>query len=352
MAHTFRDLDKHLGRVPSNVTRNIGATDAGRGRQDLYRRQNPTILKTLTEVARIQSTEASNAIEGITAPPERIQELVREKATPRDRSEEEIAGYRWVLDTIHSSAPNIPFKRTVVEQFHGDLYRFTPVRAGRFKIGPNQVEETRPDGTVVVVFEPVSVGDTPARMDELHSRFDVAWNADEHHRIFLTGAWVFDFLMIHPFQDGNGRMARLLTLLLLYHAGYEVGRFVSLEKLIDDSRETYYESLKASTVGWHDGKHDIWPWLNYFTGVIVAGYKEFEDRVGAASVRGGKKDLVLAFVRTTVQDSVAFDEVRQNAPGVSDVYIGKILRELRDAGAVRPTGRGRGARWEILHRDF
>lgn len=352
MAYTYRDLEKHLGRVPSEVIRNLGPIEAGRGRQDLYKRQSPGTLKTLTEVARIQSTEASNAIEGITAPHKRIEELVAEKTTPRDRSEAEIAGYRSVLDTIHSSAPNIPFTENVIKQLHGDLYQFTSVRAGGYKIGPNQVEETHPDGTVVVVFQPVSVGETPATMDELFTRFNNAWNAQQHHRLFLIGAWVFDFLMIHPFQDGNGRMARLVTLLLLYHAGYEVGRFVSLEKLIDDSRQTYYDSLEASTGGWHDGEHDIWPWLNYLTGVIVAAYNEFEDRVGAASTRGGKKDLVLGFVRNTVQDSFAFDDVRDNAPGVSDVYIGKILRELRDAGAVRASRSGRGARWEILHRNF
>lgn len=349
---TFRDLDKHLGQVPAAVTRDIGAIDAGKGRQELFRRQAPSLLRTLTEVARIQSTEASNAIEGITAPHRRIEELVMEKTTPSNRSEEEIAGYRMVLDTIHSSAPDIPFKRSVVEQFHRDLYSFTSVPAGRFKAAQNAVTETHPDGTVVVLFEPVSPADTPRAMDELHEHFDRAMHVAEHHRLLLIGAYVFDFLRIHPFQDGNGRMARLLTLLLLYHAGYEVGRYVSLEKLVDDSRDTYYESLQASTPGWEQGDHDIWPWLNYFAGILTGAYKEFERRVPAVDQRGAKKELVLQFVRGTVRDTIKFDDVRQAAPGVSDAYIRKVLRELREQGVLRAEGTGRGARWHRLTKDF
>lgn len=345
---TFRDLNKHLGRVPGNVTRNIGAIDAGKGREELFQHQSPSVLKTLIEIARIQSTEASNAIEGITASPKRIEELVDEKTVPSNRSEEEIAGYRKVLDTIHSSAMHIPFERSVVKQFHRDLYSYTPVRAGRFKMGSNQVTESHPDGTVVVLFEPVAPGDTTRAMDELHERFDAAWKADEHHKLLLIGSYVFDFLMIHPFQDGNGRISRLLTLLLLYHAGYEVGRYISLEKLIDDSRDTYYDSLKASTPGWHEGEHEIWPWLTYLGGILVAAYRGFEDRVGAISGRGTKKQLVLDFVNSTVQDSFTIEDVRRSARGVSDVYIGNILRELAADGVVRREGRGRGARWRRL----
>jgi Fic family protein len=310
------------------------------------------VLEALRQVARIQSTEASNAIEDITAPSKRIEALVAEKSTPANRSEEEIAGYRYVLDTIHASALDIPFKRTVVEQFHRDLYRFTSVRAGRFKIGSNEVTEQHPDGTVVVRFKPVDPAVTPLAIDELHERFDRAWHAEEHHRLLLIGSYIFDFLMIHPFQDGNGRMSRLLTLLLLYHAGYEVGRFVSLERIINDSRETYYESLQASTRGWHDAQHDIKPWLSYFLGTILAAHKEFEERVGAIGNHGAKGELVKSFVRSALADTFTFDDVRRAAPGVSDVYIGKILRELRDCRVLRSEGTGRGARWHRLTTDF
>lgn len=349
--HTFRDLDKHLGQVPAAVTRDIGAIDAAKGRQDLFKRQAPAVLRTLTEVARIQSTEASNAIEGITAPRKRIEALVEEHVKPANRSEEEIAGYRKVLDTIHSSALDIPFRPSVVEQFHRDLYSFTSLRAGRFKAVPNQVTETRPDGSARVLFDPVSPADTPRAMEELHRRLDTVWSAGPHHRLLLAGSYVFDFLVIHPFQDGNGRMARLLTLLLLYKAGYEVGRYVSLEKLADDSRHSYYDSLYASTQGWHDGEHDIWPWLSYFVGILTAAYRELKRRIGALGTRGAKRELILQFVRSTVKDAIKFDDVRQAAPGISDDYIRKVLRELRDEGVLRAEGTGRGAHWVRLKAD-
>jgi Fic family protein len=350
--HSFRDLDRHLGLVPAAIARTLGAIDTHRGRQEAYREQNPTLLRTLTEVARIQSTEASNAIEDIKAPRRRIEALVAERTTPANRPEEEIAGYRYVLDTVHSSAEHIPFRRTVVEQFHRDLYRFTPVRAGRFKIGSNQVTETHPDGRVVVRFDPTGPAETPLAMDELHERFERAWVAEQDHRLLLVGAYVFDFLMIHPFQDGNGRMSRLLALLLLYHAGYEVGRFVSLEKLIGDTRETYYSSLQASTQGWHDGEHDLGPWLSYFLGILVAAYQHFEDRVGTVGTHGAKAELVRSYVRSSVKDVFTFDDVRRAAPGVSDVYIGVVLRDLRDAGVLRSESTGRGARWHRLRTSF
>ena len=328
--HTFRDLDAHLGLVPAQTTKLLGAIDVARGRQEAFRQQNPTVLRALTQVARIQSVDASNAIESIAAPPKRIERLVQVKTMPPNRSEEEIAGYRKVLDMIHSSAPDIPFTRRVVQQLHRDLYSYTAVPGGEFKAGPNEVEEILPDGQKTIRFEPLSPFETPMAMDELHDRFAAAWNTNEHHRLLLVAAYVLDFLMIHPFQDGNGRMSRLLTLLALYHAEYEVGRFISLEKLISDSRETYYESLGGSTPGWSEGDMTSGPGPNYFLGVLIAAYKDFEARAGTFSGRGQKAELVRQFIRSSVGDSFTFDDVRRAAPGVSDVYIGKVLRELRD----------------------
>lgn len=349
---TFRQLDPHFGVIPAGVVQSLGGIDVAKGRQEAFRQQNPAILKTLTEIARIQSTEASNAIESITAPPKRIEALVREKTTPANRSEEEIAGYRKVLDTIHSSAEHIPFRRTVVEQFHRDIYSFTATPGGKFKSGPNEVKEFHPDGTEVVLFQPVAVFETPAAMDELHKRFDDAWHAAQYPRLFLIASYVFDFLMIHPFQDGNGRLSRLLTLLLLYQAGFEVGRFISLEKLIDDSRETYYESLQKSTPGWHDGEHDIWPWVNYFLGIINAAYKQFEARTEAVPKRGSKKAFVKQSIRASVKDTFSMADIRQAAPGVSDPTIRNVLTELRKAGVLEAPGRGPKAQWKRLHTDF
>lgn len=350
---TFRDLDRHLGLVPAPTAAALSEVTAGRGREEAFRRQNPQVLDALTEVARIQSTESSNAIEAIVAPPRRIVELVQEKTTPQNRSEQEIAGYRKVLDTIHSSAAHIPFKPSIVEQFHRDLYSFTPVPGGRFKNVPNEVARFDSAGNkIAVLFEGVSPSETPAAMEELHERYDVAIRKGKHARLFVIGAYVFDFLMIHPFNDGNGRMARLLALLLLYHAGHEVGRFISLEKLIAETRESYYDSLQASTSGWNRGEHDIWPWLNYFLGVLNAAYKEFESRVGhVATGRGAKKERVLQFLRSRTSDAFTFEELQRALPDISAGHIRNQLRALRDSGAVESPGPGR-KEWRRLTTDF
>lgn len=190
-------------------------------------------------------------------------------------------------------------------------------------------------------------------MDELHGRLDDAWRADQHHRLLLAGAYVLDFLVIHPFTDGNGRMSRLLTLLLLYKAGYEVGRFISIEKLIEQSNKTYYDALAASTERWHTGEHDLRPWLAYFLGVLTAAYREFEPRARAVTAgRGSKAELVRSFARSNLSDAFTFADVKRVFPGVSDEYIRQILRELRDAGVIEGTGAGRGAGWRRLRRDF
>lgn len=350
---TFRDLDKHLGMIPAGTVNALTGVTAGRGREDAFRLQQPQILETLTEVARIQSTESSNAIEAITAPSQRIAELVREKTTPQNRSEEEIAGYRDVLDTIHASAADIPFRRSIVEQFHRDLYALTETPGGRFKRSQNEVARfDRAGNKIAVVFEGTTPFETPMAMDELHERFTRAVKEGQHPRLLLAGAYVFDFLMIHPFNDGNGRMSRLLTLLLLYQAGHEVGRFISLEKLIEKSKETYYESLERSTAGWKEGEHDIWPWLNYFLAILNGAYNEFESRAGSlTSSRGSKGQRVRQFVRSRASTAFTFADVQKALPDIGPDHIRGELRKLRDAGAVESPGPGRKV-WRRLRDDF
>lgn len=350
--HTFRDLDKHLGLQPPEIINALAAIEAGRGRQDAYRRQSPMILETLRDVAVVQSVEASNAIEDIRAPAKRTRELALDKTTPKNRSESEIAGYRRVLNEIHTNAPNIPFTENVLLQFHGWLYSFTNTPAGHYKKGENEVTETYPGGTKVIRFQPVKAADTPRAMEELFVAFDRAWNENTYHRLLLLAAWVFDFLMAHPFQDGNGRMSRLSTSLLLYHADYEVGRYVSWEKLINDSRETYYEALARSTVGWHDGDHDLKPWLDYFLGILVASYRDFENRVASVATKGSKTEAVHQFVRTNVSDTFSMSDLREVVPNVSDTHAGKLLRDLRDQGIIEVEVKGRNARWRRLRTDF
>jgi Fic family protein len=350
---TFRNLEKHLGMVPSRSAAALAETGAGRGREEAFRRQNPQVLRGLMEVALIQSTGSSNAIEHITVAPGRVTALVQDKTTPQNRPEEEIAGYRKVLDTIHSSAEHIPFKRSVVLQFHRDIYSFTPTPGGHFKNSQNEVARFDKQGNKLeVIFEGVSPFETPAAMDELHERFADAIESGEHSPLLLSAIYVFDFLMIHPFNDGNGRLSRLLTLLLLYHCGHEVGRFISLEKLVEESKETYYESLEKSTAGWSESKHDIWPWLNYFLGILNAAYKEFEARAGELmGGRGSKAMRIKLFVRSRTSDVFTFDEVHQALPDISSDHIRSELRKLRDAGVIESPGRGR-KEWRRLTSAF
>lgn len=352
-AQTFRDLDQHLGRVPASTTQALNKIAHSQGRADSFRRQSPQILDTLTEIARIQSTESSNAIEGITAPHQRIVELVEKKTAPANRPEEEIAGYRKVLDTIHANAEHIPVKTSVVEQFHRDLYSFTGKRAGRFKSTQNEVARFDSHGKKIgVIFEGLSPFETPLAMDELHERFDTAVKENKHARLLLVGAYIFDFLMIHPFDDGNGRMSRLMTLLLLYQAEHEVGRFISLEKLIEDSKETYYESLEKSTTSWDQGKHDIWPWMDYFLGVLNAGYKEFESRVGTvATGQGSKTERIKQFVRSRTSNTFTVDDLVQAMPDISKDHIRAQLRALAKAGVLKSPGPGRN-QWKRLRDNF
>lgn len=350
---SFRDLGKHFDLIPAAINRQLSGIDVARGRQEAFAHQHPAALESLKQIALVQSVEASNAIENIRAPKKRLEELVAQKTIPRNRSEAEIAGYRAVLDTIHSSAEHIPFTSNVVRQLHRDLYQFAAQPGGNWKSSDNLVTEERPDGSVAVRFTPVSAYETPAAMDELHRRLGESWHADQHHRLLLAGVYALNFLVIHPFADGNGRMSRLLTLLLLCRGGYGVVRFISIERLIEESKETYYEALAGSTEGWHQDEHDLRPWLSYLLGVVTAAYREFELRAEAVTARrGSKAELVKAFVRSNISDAFTFAEVKRAAPGVSDEYIRQVLRELRDARIIEGTGAGRGAAWHRHRSDF
>lgn len=350
---SFDDLNRHFGALPPDRVHALLTIAEARGRGEVFRRQHPAGLETLRGVALIQSAEASNAIENIRAPRERIEALVADTTIPENRSEQEIAGYRFVLDQIHANGANIPFEPRNVEQLHGYLARFTGDRtAGRWKGLDNVVEEHRPDGSVVVRFQPVSADGTPKAMEDLHAGFARAMEKAEYANLLLAAAYVLDFLVIHPFRDGNGRMARLITLWLLYICGHEVGRYISIEKIIEESKETYYEALQRSTVGWHEDKHELGPWTDYFLGIINAAYREFENRTGLVNGRGSKRTLITTFIRSSLSDEFSVRQVRDASPGVSDAYLSKVLGQLKADGVIEPIGRGRGARWRRLQHDF
>ena len=350
---SFEDLNRHFGALPPGRVQALIAIAEARGREEVFRRQNPAGLETLRGVALIQSAEASNAIENIHASRERIEALVADTTTPENRSEQEIAGYRFVLDQIHANGTSIPFEPRYVQQLHGYLARFTGDRtAGSWKGLDNLVEEHRPDGSVVVRFQPVSADGTPKAMKELHAGFGRAMEKPDYAPLLVAAAYVLDFLVIHPFRDGNGRMARLITLWLLYICGHEVGRYISIEKIIEESKETYYEALQRSTVGWHENKHDLGPWTNYFLGIVNAAYREFENRTGFVNRRGSKRALITTFIRSSLSDEFSVGQVRDASPGVSDAYLSKVLGQLKADGVIEPVGRGRSARWRRLRHDF
>jgi len=307
-------------------------------------KQSPDALEKLLESAIIQSTESSSRIEGVTAPHKRIENIVRANATPRNRPEQEIAGYRDVLNLIHQSHEDIPLSENVVLQFHSMLYRYTTVKSGFWKKMDNEIVDIRADGTRTLRFKPVSAKDTPSYMRKLIALFNNYVEKQSFDPLILIPLFVFDFLCIHPFSDGNGRVARLLALLLLYQAGYKVGKYISLERIIEDSKDSYYDTLALSSKKWHEGKHDIFPWLDYFYGTLIAAYKEFESRLGRFKGKGSKTEQVKSAIEKFVKP-FSINDIEMVCPDVSRDMIRKILRELRDAGAIKSTSMGRGAEW-------
>jgi Fic family protein len=315
-----------------------------KGRQELYTRQSPEALETLRSLAIIESTESSNRLEGIIATRERIESIVLKSAAPRNRSEQEIAGYRDALALIHESWKGIRFDNTMIKQLHKMLYRYLPEQGGNWKTEDNVIWEKYSDGTRRVRFEPTPAKDTPAAMERLIKRYKMAIN-DGRDPIVVIPLTIFDFLCIHPFRDGNGRMARLLTLLLLYQHGYIVGKYIGLERLFEETKRSYYETLRSSSKYWHEGKHDIMPWLTYFWGVLLRAYKEFSERVGTITTgRGAKTEqITLTIQRKIVPFSVS--DIERECPGISRDMIRFVIHRLRDDGIIKSTGIGRNAKW-------
>jgi Fic family protein len=319
-----------------------------RGRQALYREQSPEVLETLRRVAMVQSTESSNRIEGITVAADRIEPLVAKKVRPRDRSEQEVAGYRDVLAAIHVNHHKLRLSADLIRNWHQDLYRFTGERGGEWKVKDNAILEVRPDGRRIVRFQPVSALATPDFMEQLVTLFSRALGERKTDPLLLIASFVFDFECIHPFWDGNGRIGRLLALLLLYQAGYEVGRYISLERIVEETKETYYNALLKSSQGWHEAKHDLRPWWNYFLGMLTAAYKEFETRVGTiTSAKGAKREMVRqAIARMTGRFTVG--DLKRVCPGVSYPTLQRALAELKKKRKIRCLGRGPDAQWERI----
>jgi Fic family protein len=313
-----------------------------KGQQSLLADAKKGALEELLEIAKIQSTEASNRIEGIITTDDRLKLIVRNKTTPRNRDEREIAGYRDVLNTIHENYPYIPIRPGMILQLHRDLYRFSGMTiGGSFKNCDNVIAETLPDGTKSVRFQPVPAWETPEAVDALCEAIDDAWNDAELDDLLLIPMFILDFLCIHPFNDGNGRMSRLLTLLLLYRAGYLIGKYISLEKLIADSKDSYYEALQASSVGWHEDRNDYLPFVRYLLGVILAAYREFAERANILTAAGKSKSDRVGMLIHSATGRITKAEIMAQCPDVSQVTIQRALKDLLDRGDILKISGGR-----------
>jgi len=319
-----------------------------KGKQALFFKQTPEILNTLKQVAVIESSESSNRLEGITAPHKRIEGIVLKATDPRNRPEQEIAGYRDALNLIHESAEYMTFSENIILQLHSMIHRYMAVNAGVWKLGDNEIVEKNKDGTVKRVrFKPVSALQTPKAMEDLIKSYGNSINRDNKEPLLVIPLTIFDFLCIHPFSDGNGRVARLLTLQLLYNFGYEVGRFIGLERIFEESHETYYESLEKSSVGWHKGKHNVYPWLNYFWGVLLRAYREFEERVGdIRKGRGSKTEQIRQAVMRKISP-FSISDIERECSGISRDMVRVVLRSMRDKNEILLTGKGRAAKWLV-----
>lgn len=313
-----------------------------KGQQNLFIEAQKDILSSLLEIAKIQSTEASNRIEGIITTDDRLKQIVRDTTMPKTRSEREIAGYRDVLATIHENYDYIPVRSNTILQLHRDLYKYSgSTIGGSFKNSDNVIAEELPDGTKRVRFEPVPAWQTAEAMNNLCTSFNDALNTQEMDALVLIPMFILDFLCIHPFNDGNGRMSRLLTLLLLYRSSYIVGKYISIEKMIAEAKETYYEVLQESSYNWHEGTNDYAPFVRYLLGIILAAYREFSTRVELLTTKGlSKPDRIREVIKTKV-GKITKAEIIEKCPDISQTTIQRTLNDLLKNGEIIKIGGGR-----------
>lgn len=312
-----------------------------KGKQALYLKQKPATLEKLVEIARIQSTEASNKIEGIVTTATRIKQLFEEKTTPKNRDEEEITGYRDALSLIHESYEYIPIKSQYILQLHQVLYRYSGRGiGGRFKNTQNIIAEIRENGEQIVRFMPLDPFETPMAIDAICESFNREMDSCEIDPLILIPAFIIDFLCIHPFSDGNGRMSRLLTTLLLYRAGYVVGKYVSLESKIEKTKSSYYEALEKSDINWNTSENDITAFLKYLLGTVLAAYRDFEDRVSVVEGKISSIDLVRNAVNNKIGKFTKSD-IMEFVPSISKASIEKALNFLLTEGVIGREGKGK-----------
>jgi Fic family protein len=341
---TLRQFADPPETVPAATSWYLADLGQALGKQELFTKQSPQKLKVLREHALIESAVSSNRIEGVEVDQSRVGTIVFGKASLRDRDEEEVRGYRHALQLIHTQGASLPISEDTIRKLHS-LSRGGLGDAGEYKQTASDIIEVFPDGRRQVRFRSVRAGDTPASMRELVQRWHEVRKHRTIHPLIASAAFNLDFLCIHPFRDGNGRVSRLLLLLLCYHQGLEVGRYISLERLIEQNKERYYETLKLSSEGWHKGKHKPWHYINFLLYTLLDAYREFERRVGeTASPRGSKTALVLSAIDRRDGPFQASD-LQRDCPGVSLDLIRRILKRKRKSRQVDCEIRGPKSLW-------
>ena len=324
------NLGEEANKILNNKIVNlVSSIHEYKGKQTLYIEANHDILTSLLNIAKIQSTEYSNKIEGIKTTDKRINELVNDKVKPKNRNEEEIAGYRDVLELIHENYENMDLTPNVILQMHKYLYKYSPKSiGGKFKDTENFIEEIDENGNSKIRFKPISAFETPRAIEELCSSYNAEIRKNEIDPLILIPIFIVDFLSIHPFNDGNGRMSRLLTLLLLYKSGYIVGKYISIEKIVENTKDSYYDTLHQSSINWHENENDYEFFVQYYLGIIVSAYKEFSNRVEYIS---NKKMTVKERTETVIKNhlgKISKSEIADFCPDISKGSIERALNEL------------------------
>src|SRR3989339_493824 len=321
-------------KLPLGAVWLLNSISEFKGKQELYTKQSPQMLKALLDMAMIESAESSNRIEGVTVDKNRLKPLVLGNSAPRDRSEEEVRGYRRALDLIHKKYETLDITPGVIKKLHY-LSHGESGDAGEWKKKDNDIIRKNPDGSIEVIFKPVSAALAPKAVEELCLQYKYAIEQLRYPALYAVACLILDFLSIHPFRDGNGRVARLLTLLALYHHGYEVGKYISLERIIEQSKETYYEALNKSSQQWHEGKHDVEPWFYYFLGIVNSAYKEFEQRAVKHRTReGAKTELIVQAVMNQGKE-FSISDIAGECSGISRVMIKLVLEKMKQEGKIK-----------------
>jgi len=336
----YREADKEL--FTPEIMNLIAKIHEYKGKQELFVEAKPDILEAMLEVAKVQSTGASNRIEGIFTSDARLNDLVSKKAEPLNRDEEEIAGYREVLNTIHENYDYIKLSSNIILQLHRDLYSYHPSsNGGKYKNQDNIIEEVDSRGVRTIRFKPLSAFETPSAVERLCEAYNEGKKEGKIDSLILISKFVLDFLCIHPFNDGNGRMSRLLTLLLLYQEGYIVGKYISIEMLIENTKENYYETLKESSQGWYEENNNLSPFVKYYLSILLKAYKEFSERVETVEIRGLNKSERVKDLFDKKVGKISKNDIGKIYPDISITTIEKALSDLLKDGYIKKVGLGR-----------